>query len=92
MATFAVVYTFADNEAVRLETRPRHREYLKTLLDAGNIALSGPFVDDTGALLIIEADSRAEVESFLANDPYRDAGVVDNAMIKEWNIVMRGGQ
>lgn len=92
MATFAVVYTFADNEAVRLETRPRHREYLKTLLDSGNIALSGPFVDDTGALLIIEADSRAEVESFLANDPYRDAGVVDNAMIKEWNIVMRGGQ
>lgn len=92
MATFAVVYTFADNEAVRLETRPKHREYLKTLLDAGNIVLSGPFVDDTGALLVIEADSREEVEGFLANDPYRDAGVVDNAMVKEWNIVMRGGQ
>ena len=92
MATFAVVYTFADNEAVRLETRPKHREYLKTLLDAGNIVLSGPFVDDTGALLVIEADSREEVEGFLANDPYRDAGVVDNAMVKEWNIVMRGPQ
>ena len=92
MATFAVVYTFADNEAVRLETRPKHREYLKTLLDAGNIVLSGPFVDDTGALLVIEADSREEVEGFLANDPYLDAGVVDNAMVKEWNIVMRGGQ
>jgi uncharacterized protein YciI len=92
LATFAVVYTFADNEAVRLETRPKHREYLKGLLDAGKIALSGPFVDDTGALLVIEADSLAEVESFLANDPYRAAGVVDNALVREWNIVMRGGQ
>lgn len=92
MATFAVVYTFADNEAVRLETRPKHREYLKGLLDAGNIALSGPFVDDSGALLVFEAESLAEVESFLANDPYRAAGVVDNALIREWNIVMRGGQ
>ena len=92
MATFAVVYTFADNEAVRLETRPKHREYLKGLLDAGNIALSGPFVDDSGALLVIEAESLAEVEGFLANDPYRAAGVVDNALVREWNIVMRGGQ
>lgn len=92
MATFAVVYTFADNEAVRLETRPKHREYLKGLLESGNIVLSGPFLDDTGALLVIEAESRAQVDEFLANDPYRDAGVVDNAMVKEWNIVMRGGQ
>jgi uncharacterized protein YciI len=92
MATFAVVYTFADNEAARLETRPKHREYLKGLLDAGNIVLSGPFVDDSGALLVIEAESLSEVESFLANDPYRAAGVVDNALVREWNIVMRGGQ
>ena len=92
MATFAVVYTFADNEAVRLETRPKHREYLKGLLEAGNIVMSGPFLDDTGALLVIEAESREQVDEFLANDPYRDAGVVDNALVKEWNIVMRGGQ
>jgi hypothetical protein len=92
MATFAIVYTFADNEAVRLETRPKHREYLKTLLDAGNIVMSGPFVDDTGALLVVEAESMSQVEEFIANDPYRDAGVVDNATVKEWNIVMRGGQ
>ncbi|MFT4038915.1 MAG: YciI family protein [Thermomicrobiales bacterium] len=92
MATFAVVYTFADNEAVRLETRPKHREYLKTLLEAGNIVLSGPFVDDSGALLVLEAPDRETVEGFLANDPYKDAGVVASALVKEWNIVMRGGQ
>lgn len=92
MATFAVVYTFSDNEAVRLETRPKHREYLKGILEAGNIALSGPFVDDSGALIVIEADSLADAERIVANDPYRAAGVVDNALIREWNIVMRGGQ
>jgi uncharacterized protein YciI len=54
--------------------------------------LSGPFVDDSGALLVIEAESLSEVEGFLANDPYRAAGVVDNALVREWNIVMRGGQ
>lgn len=92
MATFAVVYTFADNEAVRLETRPKHREYLKTLLEAGNIVLSGPFVDDSGALLVLEAPDRETVEGFLANDPYKDAGVVASTLVREWNIVMRGGQ
>lgn len=92
MVTFAVVYTFADNEAVRLETRPKHREYLKTLLEAGNIVLSGPFVDDSGALLVLEAPDRETVEGFLANDPYKDAGVVASTLVREWNIVMRGGQ
>lgn len=92
MATFAVVYTFADDEAVRLETRPKHREYLKTLLEAGNIVLSGPFVDDSGALLVLEAPDRETVEGFLANDPYKDAGVVASTLVREWNIVMRGGQ
>lgn len=92
MATFAVVYTFADNEAVRLETRPKHREYLKTLLEAGNIVLSGPFVDDSGALLVLEAPDRETVEGFLTKDPYKDAGVVASTLVREWNIVMRGGQ
>jgi uncharacterized protein YciI len=55
MPLFAVTLTFTDDVERRLEVRPTHREYLKELLAQGKLHESGPFVDDTGALLIYDA-------------------------------------
>jgi uncharacterized protein YciI len=49
--------------------------------------MSGPWVDDTGALLVYEAADLAEADGLLAADPYRQAGVLANATIKEWRVV-----
>lgn len=87
MALFAVAITFVDDEERRLQVRPTHREYLQTLLDAGKLHESGPYTDDSGALLIYDAENEAEVKELLANDPYTAGGVIDNTMIKEWNVV-----
>ena len=87
MGLFVALFEFTKDEDLRLRTRPSHREYLKGLLDRGKLRLSGPWVDDTGALLIYEADDQAEAESLLAADPYRQEGVLANATIKEWRIV-----
>lgn len=86
MALFAVTIIYGDNER-KLEVRPKHREYLQTLLDAGKLHESGPFTDETGALLIYEVETEAEAKELLANDPYTAGGVIGEATIKEWNVV-----
>ena len=89
MGLFAALIDFTDNEELRLQTRPAHREYLRSLLDAGKLAMSGPWADDTGALIIYEAEDMAEAERILDEDPYRSAGVIANATLKEWRVVLR---
>ena len=89
MALFAVVLEFGEDNELRLDTRPRHREYLRSLLDAGKLAMSGPWADDTGALIIYDAEDMAEAKRMLDEDPYRSAGVIASATIKEWHVVLR---
>ena len=89
MALFAAVVEFGENQELRLETRPRHRAYLRSLLDAGKLAMSGPWVDDTGALIVYRAENMAEVERLIGDDPYQLAGVIANVRIKEWQVVMQ---
>lgn len=88
MPLFAVNITFTDNVERRLEVRPTHREYLKKLLDEGKLFESGPYVDDSGALLVYEAADVAEVQELLANDPYAPNGIVETVTINEWNRVI----
>jgi uncharacterized protein YciI len=87
MGLFVALLEFTSDEELRLQTRPTHREYLRGLLDSGKLRLSGPWVDDTGAMLVYQAEDQQEAEAMLAADPYRQAGVVANATIKEWRMV-----
>jgi uncharacterized protein YciI len=88
MALFAVTLTFTDDLERRLDVRPKHREYLGKLLRDGKLHESGPFRDDSGALLIYDAEDVAEVQELLSADPYTPAGIIAGASIKEWNVVM----
>jgi uncharacterized protein YciI len=40
-------------------------------------------------LLVYDVADMAEAEHRLAEDPYRSAGVLANATIKEWRVVLR---
>ncbi len=91
MAKFAYMLTFADNTEVRLATRPAHREYLASLLERGKLVASGPFLDDSGALIIYEAADEAEARDLIANDPYTKVGVAASSSLKEWNRVYNAG-
>ncbi len=87
MAKFAAIIVFGE-EAPRLEARPRHRAYLQELLDAGKLHASGPWVDDSGALIIYEAADEAEANALLAADPYTNApGVIADVQLRPWNRV-----
>lgn len=89
MARIAVVLTFPDPEKVN-EVRPVHRDYLRSLLESGKLYATGPFMDNTGALLVYEAEDEDAARALLAADPYSKAGVVEVVLVKEWKIVMEG--
>ena len=88
MAKFAVITTYGPDTEKRMATRPTHRDYLRTLVDSGNLLHAGPFADDLGARVIFEAESKEQVEGFLADDPYTKAGCLAGAVVREWNRVM----
>ncbi|HEY7335149.1 MAG TPA: YciI family protein [Bryobacteraceae bacterium] len=85
---FATIIEYTPDTAKIAATRPAHREYLKTLLESGRLAISGPFTDDKGGILVYEANSAEEVEKILRDDPFTKAGVFVSWQIREWRVVM----
>ena len=83
----AIIEYLKDTQKVG-EIRPAHRQYLGGLLANGNLVAAGPFTDDSGALIIYEAKTREEAESFIQNDPFHLAGIFLNYQLRPWNSVM----
>lgn len=82
----ATIINYGNPEAIA-EHRPRHREYLAALKEQGKLAASGPFEDDSGALIIYEVENLDEAERLLAADPFRQAGVFQTYTMKPWKQV-----
>jgi len=82
----AMIEYITDKEKLR-SVRPVHRHSLASLLASGQLAASGPFLDDWGALIIYEANSPEEAESLLRADPFHAAGIFVKWTIRPWNPV-----
>ncbi|MDN6177931.1 MAG: YciI family protein [Micrococcaceae bacterium] len=88
MTIFAVEYVYAaDSEAARDEHRPAHRAFLGTLTDAFSLVASGPYVDGSGALLLIKAPSEEALAAKLGEDPFNANSLVAALRLTEWSPV-----
>jgi hypothetical protein len=85
---FAAIIEYSRDQAKIAEVRPTHRQYLAGLKAAGRLAASGPFTDDSGALIVYEADSPEAAEQLLRDDPFHAAGVFVSWKIRPWNPVI----
>jgi uncharacterized protein len=85
---FAAIIEYAQDEAKIAEVRPVHRQYLASLKERGQLAASGPFTDDSGALIIYEAASREEAEKLLQADPFQQNGIFVRYQLRPWNPVI----
>ncbi len=83
---YAAFIEYANQEIIA-NIRPAHREYLGTLKENGQLAASGPFTDDSGALIIYETETEDEARSLIENDPFSKAGVFSSYTLKPWNQV-----
>ncbi len=73
----------------RMAARPRHVEWLK----ANPIRIAGPLLSDdgevmNGSMLIIEADSVADVEAIMAKDAYAEVELFESVEIRPWKWVV----
>lgn len=90
---YAIIATDApESVELRKNTRPRHVEYLKVLIDAGRVVLAGPHprIDSpepgpagfSGSLIVADFDSLEAAEAWAANDPYTLEGVFEDVQVK----------
>jgi uncharacterized protein YciI len=85
---FAAIIEYTQDKARIAEFRPVHRQYLAALRERGQLAASGPFTDDSGALIIYEASSRDEAEKIVQGDPFHANGIFLRYQLRPWNPVI----
>ena len=88
----------ADSLPLRATARPRHIERLEALRDAGRLIIAGPHpaIDSSdpgengfsGSLVVAEFDSLADAQSWADEDPYVEAGVYAEVIVKPFKLVL----
>ena len=85
MPHVVATYAYTADTAARDAVRARHREYLASLEE---LLLSGP-TDASGAVLVFEAASPADVEALLDADPFvTHGGIVAERTVVGWDVVL----
>lgn len=59
-----------------------HREYLAKHYAAGDFIASGPQTPRVGGLIMIKTESRAAVDSIIAEDPFNINGIADYRIVE----------
>ena len=63
-----------------------HGAFMDGLVDDGFVVLGGPLGDGDEVLLVVRADSEAEIEARFAEDPWLPMEVLTIAKIERWQI------
>jgi uncharacterized protein YciI len=84
---YAAIAVYTPDASIIVKARPAHREYLAGLMERGKLVISGPFSDDRGGLLVYEAETPAEAEQLVAEDPFAKQGVFVSWEIRSWNVI-----
>lgn len=88
MVWFTVETTYTQDREKLAAARPKHRDYLRALVDQGRVGAAGPWADDSAGFAIYQVADRAELDRLLAEDPYTTEGVAHQRTIHEWKIVL----
>lgn len=68
--------------------RPVHRQFIAGLAAEGRVAVAGPFADDTGGAMLIEAADLEALHEVIDTDPYFTGGVVAERSVREYRPVL----
>ena len=80
-----------DSQALRMATREAHLSYIATR--AAMIRIAGPMLSDDGermlgSLFIVEAEDAQAIQALHASDPYTQAGLWGNVLIRPFRQVV----
>ena len=88
---FALIHSRGPswNHTVTMEEQPdwnAHAKFMDDLVDEGFIVLGGPLEGSVDVLLILRACSVEEIERRLANDPWRQSGLLVAKQCWRWRL------
>ena len=98
-----MLYAFISQDVVnslekRLSVREQHIARLNELKDQGRLIIAGPHpaIDSpdpgdagfTGSLIVAEFDSLESAQAWADDDPYIEAGVYENVIVKPFKLVL----
>jgi uncharacterized protein YciI len=88
MPTFVREISMEPTDERRLAVRPEHRDYVQALFDRGQVRMSGPLADQTGAVIVYVAEDLDAAQALVDADPYVREGVVREVSLREWTVVI----
>src|SRR5262249_5824743 len=81
----------ADGAARRLQQRPAHIDGVRRMKAEGTFLEGGAMLDDdgrmVGSMLVVDFPSRAEVDAWLASDPYVTGQVWEHITVRRFRRV-----
>lgn len=89
MSFIAVEYVYRDGSIPdRDRHRPAHLCWLRELVAQGHVVTAGPYLDDSGALLVLATPDSEAAAKLLSDDPFIHAGIVIDVHYTEWKPVL----
>jgi uncharacterized protein YciI len=89
-STFLVLYrpgpAWVPGKPARQQPPKEHGKYLLDLFERGTMKFAGPFDDDTGAAIVLEAATPSDATALVAADPAVKAHIF-TAEIHPWGLV-----
>ena len=78
----------------RMEVRPRHLENLSKI--TGKVICAGGLLTEEGkmkgSLMVMDFESRAMLDDYLASEPYITEGVWEKVEVEPMNVVLLNGE
>ena len=66
----------------------QHADFMDPLFENGTVVLGGPFADASGSMVIVEAETEAEVADLFAKDPFVVHGIFVLRSLKQWLLFL----
>jgi uncharacterized protein len=94
-STFVVISSAGPNRDRSMSTREQplwneHAAFIDQLVAEGFILMGGPLVDESGAMLIVNADDENAVREKLKDDPWYTHGILKLESVKRWQVFIDG--
>ena len=99
MPQFLVIAYDADDKGAeqrRLAARPAHLDSIRPLIENGAIVCAGAILDEggnvIGSALNMDMPSRAALDAWIAQEPFKRQGVWERIEVTPMRIVVRDGK
>ena len=90
---FVFMHTPGENWVDSLPFREQpnvmeHVGYMSTFLESNKLVMGGPFLDNSGGMMVYKCDTFEEAEQIANNDPTVKSGLL-KVEVKQWYVPMK---